>query len=395
MKLNIAVLFGSRTCEHDVSIISGLQAAGALDKENYDVTLIYIGRDGKWYIGDALKEVAFYRAFDEAKVQRVYPAGEDGKLVLYRLAEKKKLFGGLEYEKVRRIDVCVPVMHGLNGEDGTLQGMLELFNVPYTSAGVLGSAIGMDKIAMKLLFKGCGFPVLEGIWFDRVRWSENREAVMDEAVEKLGFPLVVKPANLGSSIGINMAHDRDALEDAIDTALAYDRRVLIEVGVKPLREVNCAVLGYGDRIETSVLEMPVSTQEILDFKGKYLRGGKGGGKGMQSLARQIPAPVSEEIAQKIREISLAAFRAMDMKGVVRIDFILDAQNNVYINEANTIPGSLAFYLWEPAGLKFSGLLDRMIEDALRANADRNGSVFSYDSSILQNLMRGSKGKLSK
>ena len=391
---NIGVIYGSRTCEHDVSIISALQAAQALDTKNYNITYIYIGREGTWYTGEALADVKFYEHFDAAKLTRVLPAGENGKLVLYHLPEKKKLFGGAAAERVAVLDVVMPVLHGLNGEDGTLQGMLELFDVPYTSAGVMGSAVGMDKITMKLLFKGCGFPVVEGVWFDRGRWSRERDGVMDECEDKLGFPLIVKPANLGSSIGINIAHDRNQLEDAIETAAAYDHRILVEKAVSPLREANCSVLGYGDHVETSELEMPVTQEEYLTFEGKYTRNAKGAG-GMASQVRIIPAPISEQAAQTVRDLAVRAFRAMDLKGVVRIDFILDEDENVFINEANTIPGSLAFYLWEPKGISFSALLDGMVECAFSAWADRKASVFSHDSTLLANIVHGSKGAKGK
>ena len=391
---NIGVIYGSRTCEHDVSIISALQAAQALDTKNYNITYIYIGREGTWYTGEALADVKFYEHFDAAKLTRVLPAGENGKLVLYHLPEKKKLFGGAAAERVAVLDVVMPVLHGLNGEDGTLQGMLELFDVPYTSAGVMGSAVGMDKITMKLLFKGCGFPVVEGVWFDRGRWSRERDGVMDECEDKLGFPLIVKPANLGSSIGINIAHDRNQLEDAIETAAAYDHRILVEKAVSPLREVNCSVLGYGDHVETSELEMPVTQEEFLTFPGKYLRNAKGAG-GMASQVRLIPAPISEQAAQTVRDLAVRAFRAMDLKGVVRIDFILDQDENVFINEANTIPGSLAFYLWEPKGIPFVALVDGMVECAFSAWADRKASVFSHDSTLLANIVHGSKGAKGK
>ena len=391
---NIGVIYGSRTCEHDVSIISALQAAQALDKKKYNVTYIYIGREGTWYTGEALADVKFYEHFDPEKVTRVLPAGENSKLVLYHLPEKKKFFGGVAAERVAVLDVVMPVLHGLNGEDGTLQGMLELFDVPYTSAGVMGSAVGMDKITMKLLFKGCGFPVVEGVWFDRGRWSRERDGVMDECEDKLGFPLIVKPANLGSSIGINIAHDRNQLEDAIETAAAYDHRILVEKAVTPLREVNCSVLGYGDHVETSELEMPVTQEEFLTFEGKYTRNAKGAG-GMASQVRIIPAPISEKAAETVRDLAVRAFRAMDLKGVVRIDFILDKDENVFINEANTIPGSLAFYLWEPKGIPFAALLDGMVECAFSAWADRKASVFSHDSTLLANIVHGSKGAKGK
>ncbi|MGI6239472.1 MAG: D-alanine--D-alanine ligase family protein [Christensenellales bacterium] len=391
MKRNVAVLYGSRSCEHDVSVISGIQAAGALNNNLYEVERVYIAGDGNWYVGDALKDMKFYQNPDFSRVTRVIPAAGEQRLLLLRADEKRGFFSRIlakDDAVYGAYDVVVPVMHGMNGEDGTLQGMLELFNVPHTSAGVMGSAVGMDKITMKLLFRGCGLPTLDGVWFDRAEWGENREALLDRTEGALSYPMFVKPANLGSSIGISRAMDRESLEDAIDTACAYDRRILVEQGVAEPREVNCAVLGYGASAQTSQTEMPVTGKDLLDFTDKYLRGGKGGAKGMESLARRIPAPISDELTARVKELSLEVFRAMDLKGVVRIDFILDKDDNVYINEANVIPGSLAFYLWEPAGLPFDKLLDRMIEDAFRAHSDKNGSIFSYDSSILSNIASG-------
>ena len=397
MKLNIAVIFGSRTCEHDVSIISGMQAAGGLNQNDYSVERVYISRDGSWYVGEALKDMKFYQNPDFSKVTRVIPAAGDQKLRLIRAEQqKKKLFGKADDGIYGEYDVAMPVMHGMNGEDGSLQGMLELINVPYTSAGIMGCAVGMDKITMKQLFKGCGLPVLEGVWFDRAKWGEKHTEILDECEKKLTYPMFVKPANLGSSIGISRATDRDSLEDAIDTACAYDRRILVEQGVESPREVNCSTLGYGSEVITSALEMPVTGKDVLDFSEKYLRGSKSGGsKGMQSLARIIPAPISEECSAKIKQLAAEIFEVLDLKGVARTDFILDKDDNVYINEANIIPGSLAFYLWEPEGISFDKLLDKMVEYAFRAHADKNGSVYSFDSSILQNIVSGSKGKLAK
>ena len=394
MKIRIAVIFGSRTCEHDVSVISGMQAAAALNAEEYDVERVYIARDGGWYVGDALKDMKFYQNPDFAKLTKVLPAAGEQKLRLLKAHTEKKLFGR-EDPVYGEYDVVLPVMHGLNGEDGSLQGMLELFNVPYTSAGIMGSAVGMDKITMKQLYQGCGLPVVDGVWFDRAYWGDHREAQLDECEKKLKYPMFVKPANLGSSIGITRATDRETLEDAIDTACAYDRRILVEQGVENPREVNCSVLGYGDEVRSSVLEMPVTEKDLLNFEEKYLRNAKGGSKGMQSLSRLVPAPISEEKTKEIKELAEKIFRLMDLKGVVRIDFMLDANDRVYVNEANIIPGSLAFYLWEPEGLPFGKLLDKMVEYAFRAHADKNGSVYSFDSSILSSIVNGSKGKLTK
>ena len=398
MKLNAAVMYGSRTCEHDVSIISGLQAAEATERAGHTVTRIYIGRDGTWYVGEALKDIEFYRHFDAAKVTHVLPVGEKGKLTLLKYPDGKKSLFGSDKTVIDICDVAIPVFHGMNGEDGTLQGMLELMDVPYTSAGVLGSAVGMDKIAMKLFFKGCGFPVVPGEWVNRDHWENDRAGTLDRLEKALPYPMFVKPANLGSSIGIKKAKDREGLEDALDVAASYDRRILIEKGVSQLKEINCSVLGYGDDVRAAVLEMPVSTEELLSFDGKYLQSAKGGSKGMQSLSRQVPAPIGEEKTKFIQSLAIEVFRSLDCKGVVRIDFILDeSDDSIYVNEINIIPGSLAFYLWEKDGVSFADLMDKMIEFAFKANADKKKSIFSYDSQILnrQGGTMGSKGKLSK
>lgn len=392
--INLAVVFGSKTCEHDVSIVSGLQAVAAAEKGNYHVVPLYIARDGNWYIGEKLKDVHFYEHFDPQQVTRVQPVAEKGKLQLteYQSAEKMMVFKKAHHV-LESIDVVMPVMHGMNGEDGTLQGLLELWNVPYTSAGVLGCAVGMDKIAMKMLFRGCGFPVLEDTWIDRGDWALDRDGVIARCEEKLPYPMFVKPANLGSSIGISRANDREGLIRAIDIAVNYDRRILIERGVRDLQEVNCSALGYGDEVLVSETEMPLrwDDAELLDFNKKYLSGGKGT-KGMQSLQRRIPAPIKPEQLKQVLQLTEDVFRALDMKGVCRIDYLIDqTDDKVYLGEINSIPGSLAFYLWEPKGLSFTQLVDKMVEYALRAHTDKNQNTFTFDSSILQNIGRGAKG----
>lgn len=398
--INLAVVFGSRTCEHDVSIVSGLQAVTAAEKGNYHVVPLYIARDGNWYIGEKLKDVRFYEHFDPAQVTRVQPVAEKGKLQLteYQDAEKLLVFKKAHHV-LESIDVVMPVMHGMNGEDGTLQGMLELWNIPYTSSGVLGSALGMDKIAMKRMFKACGFPVLRDVCVERSEWKRNRAGVLSRVMNELSFPVYVKPSNLGSSIGINRADNKNGLEDAIDIAVSYDRRVQVETGILDLMEINCAVLGYGGDAMASVTEMPVRWSDFLSFDEKYLRGAKGGAKGtkgapskgMSSLSRQMPAPISPELTHRVEELAVDAFKALDCKGVARIDFLYDkAADELYIGEINTIPGSLAFYLWEGRGISFERMIDMMVEYAFRANADRNENVFSYQSAILSGSS-GAKG----
>ena len=403
MSLKVAVIYGSRTCEHDVSIVSALQAMDNLDKNEYEIVPVYIARDGQWYTGRLLRNITFYSAFKPELVTHVAPVmSEDGKLTLMPVTSiaphgfkgmVKVLMSNMNLgeDTVEKCDVVLPVMHGMNGEDGTLQGLLELFNVPYTSTGVLGSALGMDKIAMKQFFRGCGLPVVDGMWFARSEWNKNHEEVLNRVESSCPYPVYVKPANLGSSIGISRATDRQSLIKAIETAVEYDRRILVERGIEKPVEINCSALRIKGEVRASLCEMPASWEEFLTFDDKYLRGSKSGkGQGMESLARKVPAPISDELTQRIQQMTTQVYNAMDCKGVVRIDYMLDG-DELYINEINIIPGSLAFYLWEPLGISFKGMLDCMIEDAFTAYAEKNRSVFSYDSSILRSVQGGLKG----
>lgn len=403
MSLKVAVIYGSRTCEHDVSIVSALQAMDNLDKNEYEIVPVYIARDGQWYTGRLLRNITFYSAFKPELVTHVAPVmSEDGKLTLMPVTSiaphgfkgmVKVLMNNMNLgeDTVEKCDVVLPVMHGMNGEDGTLQGLLELFNVPYTSTGVLGSALGMDKIAMKQFFRGCGLPVVDGMWFARSEWNKNHEEVLNRVESSCPYPVYVKPANLGSSIGISRATDRQSLIKAIETAVEYDRRILVERGIEKPVEINCSALRIKGEVRASLCEMPASWEEFLTFDDKYLRGSKSGkGQGMESLARKVPAPISDELTQRIQQMTTQVYNAMDCKGVVRIDYMLDG-DELYINEINIIPGSLAFYLWEPLGISFKEMLDCMIEDAFTAYAEKNRSVFSYDSSILRSVQGGLKG----
>jgi len=271
----------------------------------------------------------------------------------------------------------------MNGEDGTIQGLFEMCGVPYASAGVTASAVGMDKITMKHVFRGCNFPVLNDFAADRGVFTKDKNGVLDAIEQALVYPLFVKPANLGSSIGISKATDRKSLTFALEVAFKYDRRVLVEQAVTDLMEINCSCLGYGSDVEASVCEMPVSWEEFLSFDDKYMRGGKGGGKGMESLNRKIPAPISDELTAEIQDLSRKIFTALDCKGVVRIDYLYDkAQEKLFIGEINTVPGSFAFYLWEPLGVSFSQLIDRLVDIAFRAQKDKEMNCFAFDSAIL-------------
>lgn len=392
MKKQIGVIFGSRSCEREVAIISAVQLMRHADREKYDIIPVYISEDGNWYTGDKLKEIQTYKPFhpDQKGIIRVFPDLSSGSGALLTVRKDSGLFARERTEIAARIDAYIIVMHGLNGEDGTLQGLMELINVPYTSTGVAGSALGMDKIMMKQFFQGAGLPVLPGLSFTRSGFSRERETVLNKVEKELGFPVFVKPANLGSSIGVSRADDTESLADSLELAFEYDRRVLVEKGLDRPIELNCSVMGYDDVVEASPIEMPLNNDEFLDFKDKYLA--SGGSKGMASLHRVLPAPIEEELKNEIQEMSRTIFRMLDCKGVVRIDYMFDKHSEkLYITEINTIPGSLAFYLWENAGIPYSTLIDRMIDFAEKAHADKNQANYAYSSDILKNVSFGAKG----
>ena len=397
-KMNIAVFFGSRSCEHDVSIVSALQCIEATKAAGFNVTPVYISRDGLWYTGEPLENIETFREFNPMTkgITRVTLAVTANAGDLWAWPPQRAGLFAKVPAPLCHIDCVIPVFHGWHGEDGTIQGLLEMANIPYASSGVLGSAIGMDKIAMKQILRGAGFPVLDFVWFTREQLKKERQAVIERVEKEIKYPAFIKPAALGSSIGVSRAKNREELERALDVAASYDRRILVEVGVVHPVEINCAAVGYGEDVRASVCEMPVpsSNDTFLDFWQKYLRNASTKGedsRGMKSLSRVVPAPIGDELTGRIQTMTCDIFKLLDCCGTVRVDFILDQNDMLFVNEPNTIPGSLAFYLWKASGLDFPTLIEKMVEDALRAHADKNCCVFAYDSSILKKVAAGAKG----
>ena len=389
-KIQLGVMFGSRSCEHEVSIISAVQLMRAADRQTYDVIPIYISKKGEWFTGDPLFDIATYTPFDENRkgIRRVQLDLTAGSRALISREQGKGLFAKEQQVIVARLDCVIPVFHGLHGEDGTVQGLLELCNIPYASSGVGASAVGMDKVYMKLFFQGCGFPVLPGRWFLRADWEKNPEEVMNDIEKNLPYPVFVKPASLGSSIGVTRANDRATLKEALELAFEFDRKTLVEKGLCEPLELNCSVLGYDGEAKASEIEMPISGGDLLTFMDKY---GSNSTKGMASLKRVLPAPIEPELKERIQKLSVDIFKAMDCKGVVRIDYMFDAPSQeLYITEINTIPGSLAFYLWEACGLPYTKLIDRMVECAMKAEQDKEENNYAYTSDILKNISMGGK-----
>ena len=393
-KLRVAVIFGSRSVEHEVSVISAIQAMDAMDPRRYEPLPIYITKEGRWLTGPELRRVDSYKDQQglQSRCRPVYLRPEPFGNRLF-MEEPGPL--GTRRTRVTVVDVVFPVVHGTFGEDGTLQGLFELAAVPYVGAGVVGSAVGMDKIVMKAAFQANDLPVVNYLWFTRKRWQSAADDVADEIERTLRYPFFVKPANLGSSIGITRANDRAGLFDAVEIAAHYDRRILVEEAFEGGIEVNCSVLGNDDP-RPSVCEQPIAWTEILSYEDKYLRGGGGkgkggggGGEGMASLTRRIPAPITPELTAEIQRLAVEAFKAVDCAGLARIDFLVDPMSGrIAVNEINTMPGSLSFYLWEPSGVPFPALVDRLIELAIERHRERQQTTYSFDSALLQKFSRG-------
>ena len=378
MKTNIGVFFGGRSTEHEISVISASQAMSAINKEKYNVTPIYISKSGKWYTGAALLDLANYRDTKSliAKTEEVYMRAHYGDYNLYRV--KKPLFGS---DVVAKLDVVIPVLHGSNGEDGIFEGILESIGIPFAGCNTFSSANGMDKISMKMIMQACNIPVVDYVWFTDKQWFAQRDTIIADIEGNLGYPVIVKPANLGSSVGIGRATSREQLVEKIDEAEVYSTRLIVEHMVEDLQEINCSVLGDCDEYQTSVPEEPIKSGEILSYQDKYMGGSKGA-KGMQASQKRIPAELPDDVTKRIQFLAGETFRVLSCHGVSRVDVIRDRSNGeIYVNEINTIPGSLSFYLWEATGIRFDQLMDRLVELALKRKRESANKTVSYDQNI--------------
>ena len=392
MKTNIGVFFGGRSTEHEISVISANQAMHAIDTNRYDVTPIYITKQGHLYTGEALMDIANYRDIPSllTKCKEVYMRPVFGD---YNLYSTKKSLLSKEPKIEASLDVVIPVLHGANGEDGSFQGILQASGIPFAGCDVLSSANGMDKITMKLILRASGIPVVDYVWFTDHQWFTKRDEIINQIEKELGYPVIIKPSNLGSSVGIGRADNREQLISKVGEAEKYSSRLIVEHLVEQLQEINCSVLGDADEYQTSVLEEPIKTGDILSYEDKYMGGSKGA-KGMQASAKRIPAELPEDLTERIQFLAGETFRVLGCHGVSRVDVIVDKKDNsVYVNEINTIPGSLSFYLWEASGISFTELMNRLVSLALKRNRDASKKTLSFDQNIfaLGGGMKGAKG----
>lgn len=391
MKTNIGVFFGGRSTEHEISVISASQAMHAINRDKYEVTPIYITKDGKWYTGDALFEVKNYRNMPKLlkELEPVYMRPVYDDYNLYKI--KKPMFGS---DVVTKLDVVIPVLHGSNGEDGIFEGVLESTGIPFAGCNTLSSANGMDKVTMKMILQANDIPVVEYVWFTDKQWYKQKNELIDKIESNLGYPVIVKPANLGSSVGIGRAKNREELIDKVEDAEKYSTRLIVEKMVENLQEINCSVLGDCDDYRMSVLEEPIKSGEILSYEDKYM-GGTKGAKGMQASQKRIPAELPDAETKKIQFLAGETFRVLSCHGVSRVDVIVDADTrDIYVNEINTIPGSLSFYLWEATGLSFEKLMDTLVSLAVKRKREQGHKTVSYSQNIFS-MGGGVKGGIKK
>ena len=403
MKLKLAVLFGGKSTEHEISIISAIQAIGYMNREKYDIIPVYISKDNDFYVGDDVDKIEEYTHMQDLikKSTKVIWVKDGNKVNLVRYPMKK--FGN---NVITSVDIAFPIVHGTNVEDGVLTGFLQTLGLPVVGCDVLSSAVGMNKYVMKTVLKDNGISVLDCKVYT---WTDNEK--QDELIANIEanfkYPVIIKPINLGSSIGISKAGNREELVESLELAFEFSKKILVEPAIVKLKEINCSVLGDSDEAEASECEEPINTDEILSFEDKYIggngaKGAKTGGakasgsKGMASLKRKIPAEITDEQRTFIRKMAVDAFKCLGCSGVSRIDFMLDEETGkIYLNEINTIPGSLAFYLWEPLGKKYSQLLDDMIDIAIKQDRESHKIVFSFDTNVLEGVHLGGGAKGSK
>jgi D-alanine-D-alanine ligase len=381
-RLRIGLFFGGEAVEHEVSIISALQAYNAIDQEKYVVVPVYISKKSEFYTGFELLEIENYK--DMNKLMSTIT-----KCHLVKHSKEALLIDYNNFKRVDSFDLAITVTHGTTVEDGVLQGLLSMLKIPYAGSNVAAAAVGQDKVFMKNILRDNNVPVTNFTWFYSKEFADDENKVIQKVETKIKYPVIIKPANLGSSVGISIAKNRTDLIESISEAINYDTKILVEEVVENMVEVNCSVLGDYEDCKASVIEEVMAQDEILSYKDKYQRGGKGSkteseSAGMASVDRIIPARISDDLTQEIKDLSIKTFKYLGVIGVSRIDYLIDQDNSkAYVNEINTIPGSLSFYLWEKDGVDFTQLTEELIQLAIKKERQKQSINFSFETNILE------------
>jgi D-alanine-D-alanine ligase len=379
MKQTVAVIFGGKSAEHDVSIITAhtpiidsLVATG-----EYTVVPVYIAKDGAWYSDPAMLDIAYFKqGAHEAKIKNLTP-------LRLEVSKGLTLVFPSVFPKSVSIDVVFPAMHGTYGEDGSLMGLLRMANVPFVGCDMAASAVAMDKVLTKQVLAAEGVPVVPYVWFTKHEWEEAPVAIMAEA-SKLAYPLFVKPVHLGSSIGISKVTDEAGLKRAIEVALHFDDKVLVEEGVQHLVEVTLPIMGNHD-LTLGAIERPLNKTEFFNFEDKYLSQGKGT-QGANSAYSEIPAAIAPERAHEVAQLGEKTYRTLGCTGIARVDFLIDSvKGTVFVNEVNTLPGSLYHHNWKHVGVSSVALVTKLIALALERAKEGAELTHTFQSSILNNM----------
>ena len=392
--IKVGVIFGGESVEHEVSIITAVQAMNFINSQKYEVVPIYIDKKRNWYTGELLREMETYKDLENIGnyAKEVTLTRKDDEFILQK---KRGIFKGV----VNTIDVAFPIVHGKGVEDGSLSGYLETIGIPYVGPSMLGASIGQDKVVQKQVLAAADVPVVNYTWFYDQEYLEDEETILKD-IKKLGYPVIVKPARLGSSVGITVAKNEKEVKDAIDEAIKYDEKIVVEEMVPNLLELDCAVLGSNNKMECSLIGEMMTKNDFLTFEDKYIgNGGKKGPKNGNKISTsgfKIPADVDKEIEEKIYAEAQKAFRALNLSGVTRFDFLVNQETKeVFVNEPNTIPGCLAFFFFTKKKKKYPKLLDELINGAIKEYKNSQKKVTSFESNVLStyNGSKGAKGKL--
>lgn len=397
--LKIGIIFGGESVEHEVSIITAVQAMNYFDKKKYEIIPLYIDKKRHWYTGNILKEMDAYKDLEAIPsiATEVTLTKKNNEFILQK---KNSLFN----KTVGKIDLAFPIVHGKGVEDGSLSGYLETIGIPYVGPSMLGASVGQDKVVQKQIMASNGIPVVDYTWFYEFEYLNEEKEILKK-IKKLGYPVIVKPARLGSSIGISIAESEKDIKECLEDALKYDQKICVEKVIKNLKEVDCAVLGTPENMECSLIGEMTFDSEFFTFEDKYLgNGSKAPKKGPKSNGKlntsgfKIPADIPKKIEKDIFLNAEKAFKCLDLSGITRFDFLIDEkEGKVYVNEPNTIPGCLAFFFYTPKGKKYPELLDELVKLSIKKYKEEQKKTTTFDSNVLSTFdgssTKGMKGKM--
>lgn len=375
MKLNVGVIFGGRSLEHEMSIISAIQAMNNIDTDKYEITPIFIDKDNVWYTGGALRYIDTFKDLDLLRryTHKINLLNKDGRYILQTT--------GLIKREIGEIHLALPVMHGSLGEDGSIQGYLNLLGIPYVGSNIYSSSVSQDKAFVKQILSANDIPVINFVWFGE-RFYRNKKAELFKQIDKLTYPLILKPATLGSSIGIEVISQKEEIDSTIERSFSFDTKIIIEEKIDDFIEYNCSVLLTENGNITSEIEEIITNKDVRTYSDKFVYNDTD----ESSIKRTLPAKISDKLRKDIELYSLAVFKILNMRGTARIDFLYDKKNNkLYVNEVNSIPFCFAHHLWEARNISYKELLNILLKDAIDNEVKLQSMITSIDNDIIKKM----------